>query len=203
MATIKSLKDTNILQNFKAEYSANIGAIVEEDQVFDMYQAIFEAVADFMREVKKKNAKTALVFSDTANNFILAAVVEYNKNANEDGQDNWNYYFTFDENDIKDATNKHDINETAFHIKLSKRLLDHTLRCTEATFISPMLSLAASCLSTFLEQNAKPGEETTLEEEGYFLASVTVEDDEIVKALLPDGAMKSLIKDDAATEKAA
>jgi hypothetical protein len=55
----------------------------------------------------------------------------------------------------------------------------------------------------FLEANAKDGEEFTVEHEGYFLATAAVEDGVVEKSFLPDGAMKRLIKDDAATEVAA
>ena len=49
-------------------------------------------------------------------------------------------------------------------------------------------------------ENAKEGELFELEDEGYFLATVGVEDGIIVKSLLPDGPMKTLIKDDATVE---
>ena len=52
------------------------------------------------------------------------------------------------------------------------------------------------------DANAKDGDEFTVEHEGYFLASSAVEDGVVEKSFLPDGAMKRLIKDDAATEAA-
>ena len=54
----------------------------------------------------------------------------------------------------------------------------------------------------FLETNAKEGTEFEIEHEGYFLATSAVEDGIVEKSFLPDGAMKRLIKDDAATEVA-
>lgn len=198
-----SLEETNIPQLFCSEYLATKSIEVSEDQVIDAFHAITIATADFMRAVKKKNSKSALIFCDDMNNFILAAVVEYNKNLEDDSQDNWNYYYTFYESDIKDAANKFTINESKFHTVLSNRLYEQNLKITDITFISPMVKMYADMISSFLEQNAKPGEEVELEDAGYFLASVTVENDEPVKAMLPDGAMKSLIKDDAATQKAA
>lgn len=199
---LTGLKETSIPQTFATEYETTVGPQILAEEAVSTYRAVITATADYLRMIKKKNAKTSLVFADSAANFIMAAVVEYNKNS-EEGQDNWNFYFTFDEEDIKDAANKHDTNEAQFHAVVTNRLFEHGLRVNESVYISPLISMTASSLSTFLEQNATPGEEVTLEEEGYFVASVTVEDDKPVKALLPDGAMKTLIKDDAATEKAA
>ena len=48
--------------------------------------------------------------------------------------------------------------------------------------------------------NAKEGEEVNLELPGYFVASVVIDGGEKVMSLVPDGAMKRLIKDDAALE---
>lgn len=66
-----------------------------------------------------------------------------------------------------------------------------------------MLTLVARSLQSFLDQNAKPDGEVTVEEDGYFKASVAIEDNEPAKSVLPAEEMKQLIKDDAATEKAA
>lgn len=198
------LMETSIPQTYSTEYETMVGPEVSPNEVEYIFKAVSAATADFLRDVKKKNQKVSLNFVDSANNFIMAAIVSYNKNDDE-AQDNWNFYYTFNEDDIKDVpeNNRYNTNETSFHAAVSNRLLEYSIRICEVTYISPMISMMARCLSSFLDQNAKPGEEVTLEEEGYFVASVTVENDEPVKALLPDSEMKILIKDDAATEKAA
>ena len=55
-------------------------------------------------------------------------------------------------------------------------------------------------LSDYLSANASPDEEFIISHEGFFTASAVVENGEIVKSLLPDGPMKTLIKDDATVE---
>lgn len=198
------LSETSILQLFITEYETTVGPEVEPWQPQHVFQAVTAATADFLSKVKKKNQKVCLSFVDAANNFIMAAIVKYNKNDDEEGQDNWNYYYTFNEEDIKDvpADNKYTSDDSYFHADVTTRLLEHMLRVNEAAWIAPMISLSARLISTFLDQNAKPGVEVTLEEEGYFVASVTVEDDQPVKALLPDDMMKTIIKSDDATQKA-
>ena len=198
------LMETSIPQTYATEYETMVGPEVSPNEVEYVFMSVTAATADFLRQVKKKNQKVCLKYVDQAGNFIMAAIVAYNKNEDE-GQDNWNFYYTFNEDDIKDIpeNNRYDTNESHFHAAVTNRLLEHSLRCSEAVYISPMISMMARSLSSFLDQNAKPGEEVVLEEEGYFVASVTVEDNEPVKALVPDSEMKVLIKDDAATEKAA
>lgn len=197
------LAETSILQLFSTEYETTVGPEVNTDEVYKMFKSVMAATADFLAQAKKKNQKVCLSFVDAANNFIMAAIVKYTKNNDEDAQDNWNYYWTFDEEDIKDipAVNKHDSNESYFHAAVTNRLLEHSLRVNESTFISPMISMMARLLSSFLDQNAKPGVEVTLEEPGYFVASVIVENDQPVKALIPDNMMKKIIKDDDDTQK--
>lgn len=199
------LVETSIPQNFATEYETVVGPEVDHGDVAPIFRAVIAAASDFLRETKKKNQKVCLTFDDTAGNFIMAAIVEYNKNEEEEGQDNWNYYYTFNKEDIKDvqASNRYSSNETSYHTKLTKRLFEFKLRCNEASFLAPMISMSLRTLEAFLEQNAKPNEEVTVEEDGYFIASVMVEDNEPVKALVPDSEMKILIKDDAATEKVA
>lgn len=198
------LMDTSIPKTYSTEYETMVGPEVSPTEVEVIFKAIPAATADFMSSVKKKNQKSALVFVDAGGNFVMAAIVKYTKNE-EDGQDNWNYYYTFNEEDIKDvpATNKYDSNNMHFHAAVSKRLFERNVRVNEAAYISPMISMAATSISSFLEQNVKPGEEVTVEVDGYFVASVKVEDDEPVKAIFPDGEMKRIIKDDAQTEKSA
>lgn len=198
------LGETSLPQQFATEYETTVGPHVIPEDVITAFKAVHAATADFLADVKRKNQKVCLNFVDAANNFIMAAIVKYNKNE-EEGQDNWNYYFTFNEDDIKDvpAVNRHNSNETPFHSKVTNRLYELGLRITDATYISPLISMTAKSLSLFLDQNVKPGEEVILEEDGYFVASVKIEDDQPVKSLIPGSDMKIIIKQDDATQKAA
>ena len=188
----ESMLLTNVSQVLKAEY-LNLEAVL----VPDVLEAIIESSSDFLRMTKTKG-KTALVYKDLKGNFIVAAVVSYNENT-EEGQDNYNYFWTFDEEDIADATT-YNSTEARVQSLLSTRLYEtHGLR-TNVSHISTMVEKVLMGLSEYLQDNAKEGEEFQLEDEGYFVASVGVEDGIIVKSLLPDGPMKTLIKDDATVE---
>ena len=124
----------------------------------------------------------------------------YNKNEEEEGQDNWNYYWTFDKADLEDAV-VYLTSQTQTHADFNRRAAAmHKMTFTVPGSLPRMIMLAASTVSDYLEQNAKVGEKISVEHDGFFVAEAEVENDIIYKSFLPDGAMKVLIKDDAATE---
>lgn len=195
------MEKTSIPETFKAEFDSMYNVEVLPKEVLVAYKGLFLAIGDFLRGVKKKKAKTCLVVSDIAGDFIMAGVVEYNESEDKESQDNWNFYFTFNEEDIKDATNKHVSTETPFKVVLGKRLAENSLKISESEYIDPMVCMLCNKISSFLDQNAKKDEEVELVLDEIFIATVAIEDDKPVKSLLPGGEVKYLIKDDASTEK--
>ena len=132
----------------------------------------------------------------------MAAVVEYNDNEDGEGQGNWNYYFTFNPKDIE-GKRRYQISSTQVHTIIAKRGYElYRIRFATPNLITEYSVIFATLIREFLEANAKEGEEFTVEHEGYFVATSAVEDGVVEKSFLPDGAMKRLIKDDAATEAA-
>lgn len=190
------LQESALLGNVSRTLEAE-GFILDAPFVPAVLESIIESSSDFLRRVKSKD-KTALVYKDIKGNFIVAAVLEYNENP-EEGQDNYNYYWTFDAADIEDAKT-YDSTEARVQSLFATRISEtHSLR-PETQHLVIMQEKLLVGLSDYLQENAKEGEEFQLEDEGYFLASVGVENGVIVKSLLPDGPMKTLIKDDATVE---
>lgn len=190
------LKESVLLENV-SRVLASEGFYLEARHVPGVLESIIESSSDFLRRIKGKE-KFALVYKDMKGNFIIAAVIEYNENP-EEGQDNYNYYYTFDEADIKDAILR-DSTEAQVQALFIKRMVEsHSLRPLQEQVVT-MVEKTLKGLSDYLHENAKEGELFELEDEGYFLATVGVEDGIIVKSLLPDGPMKTLIKDDATVE---
>lgn len=163
-------------------------------------EIILEGASDLLRVTKSKQ-KTALLFNDQKGNMIAAAVVDYHENENEEGQDNYNYYWTFDKKDVEDEdVKRYEANQSQFQALLIQGCAErHGFELTEG-LVSTMTSVMVSMLSDYLSENAKEGEEFKVTHEGYFTASSAVEDGEIVKSLIPDGPMKTLIKDDVTVE---
>lgn len=169
---------------------------ISAEPVYVALQSMIEGASVVLKEVKKKD-KTAVVISDMKGNFILAGVTEYTKNE-EEGQDNWNYYWTFDKEDVKDAV-CHDANEANIQTRMAQAMARHKVDINKS-MVALTISTIARGLSDYLDENAKEGETFEIEYEDVFIATSEIDGGVIVKSLIPGGKMKKLIKDDAATE---
>lgn len=191
--------ESTLIENFIVE-AKNIGTLLEPTDVLRIVETIVAGSTDFLAQVKSKDAGVALTIDNVKGEMILAGIVEYNDNTEGDNQGNWNFYFTFDPKDIE-GKRRYQISLQQVHTVIARR--GHELfriRFATPNLITEYAVIFASLLREFLETNAKVGEEFTVVHEGYLLATSTVEDGVVEKSLLPDGAMKRLIKDDAATE---
>lgn len=194
------LIESTIPENYAVSLKGQVGLECSNEEAVHFVEVVVAAVSDFLAIVKSKTDKTALLIEDLKGNMIMGAVVEFNKNEEEDAQDNWNYYWTFDPEDVKDAKtySVSQSNVQAMFIKKAASMYHMSINNQGA--ITRMVGLVAAVISDYLDQNAKTGEDITIEHEGYFEASATVENDVIIKSFLPSGEMKTIIKDDAATE---
>lgn len=193
------LAESTLVENFIVEAKA-IGTLLEPTDVTRIVETVVAGTTDFLAMTKSKEEGTALVFENIKGDVIVAAVVEYNDNEDGEGQGNWNYYWTFDAKDLE-GKRRYQISSTQVHTVIAKRGYElYRIRFATPTLITEYSVIFASLMREFLETNAKDGEEFVVEHEGYFLATSAVEDGVVEKSFLPDGAMKRLIKDDAATE---
>ena len=193
--------ESTMVENFIVEAKA-VGTLLEPTDVIRIVETTIAGTTDFLSLVKTKEDGVALTFDNVKGDMVMAGVVEYNDNEDGEGQGNWNYYFTFDPKDIE-GKKRYQISATQVHSVIAKRGYElYRIRYASPNLITDYAIIFATLLREFLETNAKDGEEFVLEHEGYFKARSAVEDGVVVKDLLPDGAMKRLIKDDAASEKA-
>ena len=193
--------ESAIPQNFVTSLRGQAGLTSSNEEAVKFFEIVVAGASDFLRITKSKDKKIALSIEDLKGNMIMAAVVEYNKNEDEEGQDNWNYFWTFDKDDLEDAV-VYQASQTPIQAEFVKRAASmHKMTFQVSGSLPRMVMLAASTISDYLDQNAKAGEKVTVEHEGFFVAEAEVEGEKIYKSFLPDGAMKVLIKDDAATEK--
>lgn len=191
--------ESTMVENFIVEAKA-MGILFEPTDVIRIVDTIIAGTADFLALVKSKDDAVALTFDNVKGDMIMAAIVEYNDNADGEGQGNWNFYFTFNPKDLE-GKKRYSSSTTQIHSVFAKRAMEmYRMKFTSASFITDCSIIFASLIREFLDTNAKDGEEFSVEHEGYFLATSAVEDGVVEKSLLPDGAMKRLIKDDKATE---
>lgn len=193
------LQETQIPVNFSQVAQAmNFG--IDPTEVGVIYDTTIQAISEYLGQVKSMEAKTALAIKDTKGNLILAGMVAYHENENEDLPGNWSFEFTFEEEDLEGCD-----------VKLStepyfQRVFSNTMynlfgfELTDIMTLQPCVEESINVLKKWLDTNAKEGEKVSVEEPGYFVASVVVENGEKIFAIVPDGSMKRCIKDDSAIE---
>lgn len=195
------LEQSTIPTNYVEEGKQhNFGFIA--DNVPYIYDVTIMGISDYLGIMKSKNTKQAVAVKDLKGNFILAGIVEYHKNeSEEDMPGNWSYVYTVNEEDVKDCNvTEYTAPEfQRFWAKVGYNL--YGMEVQNPLDIQAIIMLAAKCLVDWLDVNAKDGEKVSIERDGYFVASVAIEDGEKVMSITPDGAMKTLVKGDADIEK--
>jgi hypothetical protein len=173
-----------------------------EEHVDKMAKVLFTAASEVLKVTKEKDKPTAFVINDIKGNMLVAGKVQYHANTeNEDMPGNWSYEWTFNSEDIADCKIISISNNESLRII---SLVAHNLvgiKFNVPTYAIDLLTEVVNSLSNWLDENAKENEEVKVELPGFFEASVVVENGVKIKSIVPDGAMKRIIKDDAALEE--
>ena len=184
------------------------------DDAVDLYAVLFKSYAKFLGENKSiAKKKVALRLNDIGNGqFLMGAIVEYHEPEDEDTAGNWSLVITLQEEDLKDCK-IYEATDQAFTIVMADvAQLDFRIRFNSSVgvFIKTQMCLIKALIK-YMNNNAKEKEET-IELEGIFSATFKFKDSgtivtgkdkglanaEVEKSIDFDGAMKRLVKDDAA-----
>lgn len=195
----KLLMETAIPVNFTQVFNNN-GWEWDPSDTNKIYHIMIMSISDCLAMVKTKTIKKAVAIKDLKGNLLLAGVVSHVPGESENDPGNWNYVLTTDIEDLKDAE-VIDCSDTRFQKVFSTTAHNlYSVSFHGGMYVQSALETAVNTLLQWLDVNASETEEVEVEEEGYFLASVVVEKGEKIISIVPDGAMKRLIKDDAALE---
>lgn len=182
----------------------------DDDRPERLLQAFFAATAAYLGKYKvtKTDEAVALVLTDMVGMFKFAAIVQYHENEeNPDEPGNWSFTMTFNEDDIDSLEKKKSVkkilyNDNSFTATFVKVAYDisaieimHTSYCLDSYL------LIIDTLLQILDREAKANEVVDIEVPGYITASVSVEGDEKIFAITPDGYLKTIIKNDSVLEK--
>lgn len=193
------LQETQIPVNL-SQVVKGMGYQMDPTEVNFIYDTTIMAMSDFLSQVKSKENKVALAIKDAKGNLVLAGMVAYHNNEDESMPGNWSYEFTFNEEDLQGCNVKLST-EPHFQTVFSKTLYNlFGVEMDDILALQPCIEESINVLKHWLDVNAKENDKISIEQSGYFVASVTVENGEKVFAIVPDGAMKRLIKDDSAIE---
>lgn len=191
------LMESSIPQNL-ADKLAPLALQWPTIQTEPFFQVMVTAMSEFLGIAKSKENKVALLISKPGNEeFLMAGIVSYFPGESEEEAGNWDYRLTFDKEDIKECKilTADSVQFINVMVTTANRLINADLM---AVYITQLIVNSVESLIQWLDNNAKETEKESLELPGYFIASVAIEEGEKVMSITPDGAMKRLIKGDAA-----
>ena len=198
-----NFKESSIPQSYSRAL-ATTNLLLNAPSVHMVTKAIFMGISKYIGAKKDMTIPQAIGFKKANGEFLVAAKVEYIKN--EDNPDDtsagqWNYSWTTDQNDISDCNVEY-IGETSGIIPyLVTAAQNFGFYYRDSATASYMTNLLIEMIMDFVKENAKDGDEAVLTFNGIFKAVGTVENGEIVLALIPGENIKVLIKDDSAIQE--
>lgn len=197
---VKKLMETTLPEIYEKVADEEANQIVHASRTPMIAETAFTAVSNCLGAMKLKEKPVAFVFEELNGQFNAGAVVKFHDGGN-DASDNWSYVWTFNKEDIpEDAKiiSMTDIPAHQYFNAVSGAKYHFSLKdfCIADTYIKFF-----KVLSSWLDDNATPGETTSIVLDGVFEARVDVDGEEIIKSIEPSGEIKTLIKNDAAIEK--
>ena len=201
---MQKLTETSIPQNYSTGLYNEHAFDISVDIGIKMGSVIFEAVSTLLGEIKSKSHATAFVINDFNKEFLCAAVVEYEANEDPKEPGSWNYFWTWNKEDVPEGavtTGSEDASNSSFFRGVSQG--KYAFGFQDVGCIHTMVTYYLKTVKKWLDENASDKEEVGVELEGVFQARVAVENGEKVMSIEADGEMKKLIKDDSALEIAA
>lgn len=194
----KSLVESTLFNELGTALQS-VGLSIGQEYLDRVVNSVFRGISSFLGITKKKDKPVALVIKDLKGNYIFGAIVEHFDGEDENDPGNWSLVYSFDKDDIKPEMEVIDVTNSAFQTlydNITRKHFRFNFKSSEMAW--NVIIAILNTLKNWLDSNCKEnGEVTELDNEGYFLASVALENGEKVLAIEPSGEMKQLIKDDA------
>ena len=196
-------KETNIPNDLSTSIST-IGYSLGEQNVDKIAFSLFGGVSTYLGKHKSTTVPIGVVFNSVDNSFIAGAKVEYIKNTDDSdpAAGHWNYSWTTNAADMEDSSNSIVGQQDLLYPFFSNYAFNHYhMRFIDASTCYTMMVILIEMIVHFVKENTKPNDAVTLTLDGAFKAIGEVDSDgSIVVAIIPDGDMKVLVKDDSAIQ---
>ncbi len=198
---IMNFADTNIPENYSKALFNEATWDLTEAQSVAMADVYVTGVSNLLKDLKSKEMPTAFIFDEPNGNFIIAAIVRFIPNENEEMPGHWNYVWTFNKEDIPAGSKE--IRPKDADIQIYFRVI----AAQKYTFGFKTPAACVDCgnflfkhIRKWLVDNAKADEEIGVTLDGIFQARAAVEDNEVVLSFEVIGETKAIIKSDADNE---
>ena len=198
MSSKVEMQNTQTFQNMQNE-AALLGWDLGLTECEMVAKTVFNGITDYLNIVKNKDVPAVVLVQDLKGEKIAFGCVEYDKEEdNESSDGSWQYYWSFNMDDIPENATVYTIDQEPIQRVIAKR--GHNLCCMVVgvlNFLSVLSCITFNIVKDTLDQqNVAEGDEYTIELPGYFESSVAVENGEKVFSITPKEEMKVLIKSD-------
>jgi len=197
---LQALLDTKIPMIYQTGLYSEKMMNVSWEHTDKILTVLVVGVTECLAAIKSKEYPVSFIFRETNEEFIAAATVEYFEG--EKGEaGNWNYTWTFYENDIPENARKVSIFDQDFISFFKGTAFNRfSMVFDQNDFANAMFTYLLDVIKKYLNDNASETEEWGVKLDGIIQFRVAVEDGEKVISAEVDGEIKQMIKDDAAIE---
>lgn len=203
----KMLEETAAANNFIVSANSQGYTLPDDEMATGLIQAFIAANSAYLSVKKVADAKkaVALVLTDLAGVFKFASVVMYHETEDEKG--NWSFAYVLNEEDLDAIANERELKKYAVTDDGFKTIFDkvcYDVACVEFNqerYMYDSALITVNVLLSTLDKEAVDGETIDIELAGYFTATVAVINGEKEFSMVPDGAMKEIVKGDLELDK--
>lgn len=201
----KKFKETNIPEDFSkalAKQSILLGA----QHAYRMANILFTGVSNYLASVKNYQIPKGIIIRSQGNEFLAGAKVEYFPNEADPtnlSAGRWDYTWTCYEDDMKGVDCVETASNTAvliYFTSAAQQLYSAKFSAVDVCITAMVVIL--EMIINWVKDNTSQTDPAVLVLENCFKAIGKVENGKVVMSIIPDGAMKVLIKDDSAIQEA-
>lgn len=204
MPSTTQFKESTIPGNLSVKFGTLNWDLTDTDCIW-FTKAVVAGITDCLNIMKTKQNPVAVLVQDLKGNKIIYACVQFipADDASEVSEGNWSYYWSYDCDTIPEDATIYTTDQTSIQTIIRDRGYNICkMSFHDITYISNLAVSTFSMIKDALDQqDVQEGDSWTVELEGYFEASVEVHNGVKEFSFMPKGEMKTLIKDDAGSEK--
>ena len=199
-----------ITKLYETTLPSNYSKVLFEEKNFDLapehldkiFDTLFTGTSELLKHCESTEKPVAVIFRDVKQAVVAAAIVRYFPNEDESKQGNWDYSWTFYENDIPEKALKIEFSSPDTHTYYRSVAGEkYGMAFKDVSCLVNCLICSLEQTKKWLDENAVEGKVIGVEVDGIFKGLVSIEGGEKVFAIEPDGEIKNIIKSDAAIEK--
>jgi hypothetical protein len=196
-----ALKDTKIPNIYQTGLYNEKQMNVSWEHTDKVLTALVLGTTECLSQVKSKEFPVAFEFKESNDEFVCAAVVQF-FDGKKGAIGNWNYTWTFNEDDIPDKARKISVYDSQYISFFRTAAFNkYGMIFDQPDYASIMFSYLLNVIKRFLDENANENEEWGVKLDGVIQFRVAVENGKKVFGVEVDPEVKQLIKDDAAIEQ--